>query len=89
MSVDSTEPVVATYSDGANADGLYAPGMRGTLDLVLASRPRPADEDALPFEVYVGGGETEPLGAHLAAHPRDAYVAVESRLRDLASRSRA
>ena len=69
----------------ASGEGLYAPGMRGTLDLVLVRRPRPVSEDALPFDVYVGGGRTEPLGEHLAAHPRRAYVAVESRLRDLAA----
>jgi hypothetical protein len=68
----------------ASAEGLQAPGMRGTLDLVLVREPRPIDEDAAPFEVYVGDGRTEPIDAHLAAHPRRAYVAVEARLRDLA-----
>jgi hypothetical protein len=68
----------------ASRDGLHAPGMRGTLDLVLLRRPSPVGEDAGPFEVYVGDGRSEPLGAHLAAHPHRAYVAVESRLRDLA-----
>lgn len=68
----------------ASADGLHAPGMRGTLDLVLVRQPRPVDEDAAPFEVYVGGGRTEPIDEHLAAHPHRAYVAVASRLRDLA-----
>lgn len=68
----------------ASEDGTHAPGMRGTLDLVLVRRPVPLGEDARPFEVYVGDGRVEPLDRHLAAHPRRHYVAVESRLRDLA-----
>lgn len=52
---------------------------RPELDLVLVRRdPRG------PFEVYLGGGRTEPVDAHLARHPRHHYVEVGSRLRDLA-----
>src|SRR5688572_24043247 len=45
----------------AGAEGRLAPGMAGTLDMVLARRPRPHAEDDLPFEVYVGNGRLEPL----------------------------
>lgn len=69
----------------ANAEGLHAPGMRGTLDMILVRHARPLGQDALPFDVYLGGGHVEPLAAHLAAHPRTAYVALEARLRDLAA----
>lgn len=69
----------------ASTDGLHAPGMRGTLDLVLVRPPRPAGEESGAFEVYVGGGRTEPIDEHLASHPRRSYVAVATRLRDLAS----
>jgi arylsulfatase A-like enzyme len=67
-----------------NLDGSLVPQMRGTLDLVLAREPRPAEEDDLPFQVYVGGGRLEPLGAYLAAHPHPTYVDLEARLADLA-----
>lgn len=61
----------------ASAEGLNAPSMRGSLDLVLARTPERG------FEVYLGGGRTEPLAQHLAAHPRASYVAFEPRLQQL------
>lgn len=67
-----------------NLDGALAPGMKGTLDMVLTREPVPVAEDDRPFEVYVGGGETEPLDAYLETHPHPTYVAFASRLRDLA-----
>jgi predicted AlkP superfamily pyrophosphatase or phosphodiesterase len=69
----------------ANRNGKHAPGMKGTLDLILTRRPRPFAEDDLPFEVYVGERELEPLSSYLSAHPHPSYVAVEERLRDLAA----
>jgi hypothetical protein len=69
----------------ANQTGKHAPGMKGSLDLILTRRPRPFADDDLPFQVYVGERELEPLARHLAAHPRPSYVAVEERLRDLAA----
>jgi hypothetical protein len=69
----------------ANTTGKYAPGMQGSLDLILARRPRPFAEDDEPFEVYIGGGRLEPLAPHLAQHPRATYVAVEQRMRELAA----
>lgn len=68
----------------ASETGAGAPGMKGTLDLVLAREPRPYGQDDVPFEVYVGEGKTVPVGAYLAEHPHPEYVAVEERLRDLA-----
>lgn len=67
-----------------NVDGVLAPGMKGTLDLVLTRRPKPHFEVDLPFEVYVGNGKTVPLGAYLREHPHPTYVGFEARLRDLA-----
>ena len=68
----------------ANATGKHAQSMKGSLDLVLARRPRPYAEDDAAFEVYMGDGKLEPLAKYLAEHPRAAYVAVERRLRELA-----
>ena len=62
----------------ANARGEAVPALRDTLDLVLVRR------EGAPFEVYLGDGRTESIGAHLAAHPRANYVELEERLRDLA-----
>lgn len=76
-------PVAEAYFQ-ADRTGKYAPAMRGTLDMILTRRPRPFAEDDLPFEVYVGGGRTVPLAAYLRRHPHPRYVALESRLRELA-----
>lgn len=67
----------------ASRTGRGAPGLKGTLDLVLTRRPRAQPEEDLPFEVYVGHGKLEPLGAWLAAHPHPTYVDTERRLREL------
>jgi hypothetical protein len=67
-----------------NLDGSLAPGMKATLDLVLTRKAVPVSENDLPYEVYVGNRKTEPLGEYLRAHPHPTYVALESRLRDLA-----
>jgi Type I phosphodiesterase / nucleotide pyrophosphatase len=67
-----------------NHDGALLPHMKGTLDLVLTRRPKPHAETDLPFEVYVGGGKTVPVGEYLKEHPHPTYIAVEARLRDLA-----
>ena len=53
--------------------------MRGTLDLVLV---REGSEG--PFRVYAGDGQVEDLERHLARHPREGYVDLVRRLRDLA-----
>ncbi len=67
-----------------NLDGSLAPGMRGTLDMILVRRPVPPGKDDLPFEVYVGNGRTEPLDEYLRSHPHPSYIAFVPRLRDLA-----
>jgi len=67
----------------AAADAFYrAPAMRDALDMVLVRPPRPVDEIDLPFEVYIGDGNTMPVDAYLRAHPHPTYVAMD-RLRDL------
>lgn len=68
----------------ANLHGEAVPALRGTLDLVLARRARPAPEVDLPFEVYVGGGALMSIEEHLAQHPEPRYVALKARLDDLA-----
>jgi hypothetical protein len=67
-----------------NKDGSLSPSMKGTLDLILTRRPKPHDEDDLPFEVYVGGGKMVPVDEYLKEHPHPTYIEVQSRLRDLA-----
>ncbi|MEO8552493.1 MAG: alkaline phosphatase family protein [Kofleriaceae bacterium] len=76
-------PVAEAYFR-ANRDGTLAPGMKGTLDLVLVRKPRPFSAIDLPFEVYLGDGHTQPLGAYLAEHPHPTYIDFEQRMRDLA-----
>jgi hypothetical protein len=68
----------------ASTDGAGVPAMKGTLDMVLARRPRPYAEVDAPFEVYVGGGRLVPVPTWLAQNPRPTYRALEERLRDLA-----
>jgi hypothetical protein len=67
-----------------NAPAKGAPAMKGTLDLVLARKPRPWADDDLPFEVYVGEGKLVDVDTYLADHPHPTYVALAERLRDLA-----
>jgi hypothetical protein len=68
----------------ANLDGSLAPQMKGTLDMVLARRPKPFADVALPFEVYVGAGKTVPIDTYLQDHPHPSYVRFAERMRDLA-----
>ncbi len=68
----------------ANSDGALAPKLKGTLDLILTRKPRPWAEPDLPFEVYVGKGQTVPLAAYLEQHPHPTYIETETRLKDLA-----
>ena len=65
-------------------DGAAAPGMKGALDLIFVRVPRPVAEVDLPFEVYVGGGKTEPIDAYLKEHPHPTYVDVARRMHELA-----
>jgi hypothetical protein len=76
-------PIAEAYWQ-ANRRGRYAPALRGTLDMILTRRPRPFAEDDLPFEVYVGGGRLVPIASYLRTHRHPTWVAVESRLRELA-----
>lgn len=66
-----------------NETGDLVPEMRGVLDLILV-RVRPSDgAETDVFEVYRGGGRTQPVQTYLQKHPRPAYVALEERLREL------
>jgi len=76
-------PVADAYWK-ASRDGTVAPELKGSIDLVLVRKPRPVDQIDAPFEVYVGDGKTEPVGAYMADHPHPTYVDFEQRLRDLA-----
>ncbi|MDB4993046.1 MAG: hypothetical protein JWM74_478 [Myxococcaceae bacterium] len=80
-----TEDVLAAAEAFRQADlGGGLPTMKGTLDLVLARKPKPWAEDDLPFEVYVGDGKLVDVATYLADHPHPTYVALAERLRDLA-----
>jgi hypothetical protein len=69
----------------ANRTGKFAPGMKGTLDMVLTRQPRPFADDDEPFAVCVGDGKLQPVSEYLRAHPHPTYVAFEPRLRELAA----
>jgi hypothetical protein len=76
--------VAAEAFFSANQAGKYVRQLKGTLDMVLARRPRPAAERDLPFQVYVGDGRLLPVAEYLKEHPHPSYVALDERLRDLA-----
>ncbi len=63
----------------ANQGDSPVPALRGTLDLILVRRGSEG-----PFRVYLGGGKTADIDRALALAPHPTYVAVDSRLRDLA-----
>lgn len=67
-----------------NLDGSLVPQMKGVLDMILVRRPKPFADVDLPFEVYVGNGQTMAVDAWLAKNPHPTYVDVDARLRDLA-----
>ena len=68
-----------------NQDGSLAPRLKDTLDLILTRKPRPYAEEDLPFEVYVGNGQTVPVAGYLQEHPHPTYIELETRLKDLAA----
>jgi hypothetical protein len=67
-----------------NIDGRIVPAMRGKLDMIFVRQPRPFSAIDLPFEVYVGGGQTMPIDDFLRAHPHPTYVALADRMEELA-----
>lgn len=67
-----------------NRTGHLVPELKETLDMVLTRRPRPVVEADLPYEVYIGDGQTEPVADYLVDHPHPDYVSLEARLADLA-----
>jgi predicted AlkP superfamily pyrophosphatase or phosphodiesterase len=68
----------------ASREGVIAPELEGTIDLVLVRKPRPVDQIDAPFEVYVGDGKTVPVDVYMADHPHPTYVDFAQRLDDLA-----
>ncbi|MDQ3031713.1 MAG: alkaline phosphatase family protein [Myxococcota bacterium] len=76
---------VADAFHRASREGALVAELRGTIDLVLARRPRPHAENDLPLEVYVGDGRLEPVDTYLAREPRPDYPHFERRLRELAT----
>lgn len=76
-------PVVRAF-DAANRTGAGVPELRGTLDLILARRPRPTTEDALPFQIW-NGERLVPVGEYLRENPRPDLIDLEARLAGLAA----
>jgi hypothetical protein len=67
----------------ASKSGKLVPDMKGTLDMVLARKPRPAASVDAPFEVYDGKERLVPIGQYLERHPHKNYVELERRLKAL------
>jgi hypothetical protein len=82
--VEDVLPIAEAFYEN-NEDGSLVPGLKGTLDMVLTRHPKPYAEEDLPFEVYVGHGKMVPVEKYLEEHPHPSYVAVASRLRELAA----
>jgi len=76
---DDVLPVARAFFE-ANRRG----PLQGSLDLVFAREGRPADEDALPFQVMTDDGLVD-VGAYLDAHPRPELLRLEARLEELAA----
>ncbi|MEP6859053.1 MAG: alkaline phosphatase family protein [Deltaproteobacteria bacterium] len=68
----------------ASREGVIAPELKGTIDLVLVRKPRPIDQIDAPFEVYIGDGKTVPVDVYMADHPHPTYIDFAERLDDLA-----
>jgi hypothetical protein len=73
-------PLAQAFLDN-DLDGRWAPRMKGALDMILIRRTW--SPDALPFEVYVGDGQTVPVRQYLDARPHAGYEEFVPRLRDL------
>jgi hypothetical protein len=73
-------PLAQAFLDN-DLDGRWAPRMKGALDLILIRRT--SSPTTLPFEVYVGNGQTLPVERYLHAHPHPGYEQFVPRLRDL------
>jgi len=80
------EDVLAAAEAFAQANGpdSTVPRMKGSLDMIFVRKPRPVTDVDLPFEVYLGGGKTMPIDAYLEQHPHPTYVALATRMHDLA-----
>jgi len=80
------EDVLAAAEAFAQANGADStvPRMTGSLDMIFVRKPRPVTAIDLPFEVYIGGGKTLPIDDYLKLHPHPTYVALATRMNDLA-----
>jgi predicted AlkP superfamily pyrophosphatase or phosphodiesterase len=67
----------------ASKSGKFVPDMKGTIDMVLARKPRPVSRVDAPFEVYDGRGRLVPIARYLEQHPHPNYVELERRLKAL------
>lgn len=64
-------------------DGNPVPEMRDTLDMVLVRTQASTVGEGDVFEVYRGGGRSQPLADYLQAHPHDSYVDMPARMNQL------
>jgi hypothetical protein len=82
--MDEDVLAVVRAFDEANRSGAGAPGMRGTLDLILAREPHPPGTDALPFQVW-DGHRLVNVADYLERNPRPDLRDFERRLDDLSA----
>jgi hypothetical protein len=75
---------VAEAFRAASETGAGVPGLRGTLDLVLARPPVAVTRPSLPFQVW-DGRRLWPVGEWLREHPRPDLVELERRLDGLSA----
>jgi len=66
-----------------NENGKRVPEMQGVLDMILVRTGRSQEANGSVFEVYQGGGQSQPLEDYLAAHPHPSYLNMAERLDNL------
>ncbi len=59
------------------------PEMKDALDMILVRTGASAEATTPVFEVYTGHGESQPIPAWLAEHPRPSYAHLAERIDDL------
>ncbi len=75
-------PLAQAFLDN-DLDGRWSSRMQGALDMILVRTAGPKGSGPLPFEVYVGDGQTVPVERYLDEHPHPNYQDFVPRLRDL------
>jgi len=80
---DDVLPVAEAFHQ-MNKSGKYEESLRGSLDLILV---RDAEREGWQgeYRIYLGGGQTQPFGDYLAAHPELGYADPANRIRLAAS----